>query len=85
MAPAHSDAFSLLTQETPQWMAKRGSNKETPEWVDRVDGSVNAVTNKYASNEERPQQNSHKVSIYLAVKKYCTFIWKAIIMHTSEK
>lgn len=53
-SPSHSEAFSLLTQETPQWMARKGNNKETPEWVDRDDSSSNAATNKFVFQEERP-------------------------------
>lgn len=53
----------MLTQETPQWMSKRGNNKETPEWVDRDDNAANAATNKFMSQEIRPQQNAPKVNI----------------------
>lgn len=65
ITPAHSEAFSLLAQETPQWMSKKGNNKETPEWVDRDDSSLNVVKNKFTSQEDRPQQNTPKVFIVL--------------------
>lgn len=57
-APSHSEAFSLLTQETPQWMSKRGTNQETPEWVDKDNGSGSATPNKLIP----PQQNAPKVT-----------------------
>lgn len=59
-SPSHSEAFTLLTQETPQWMSRRDSNKEAAEWVDNENGSVK---NKFSSPEERPQQNAPKVTL----------------------